>query len=134
MSIFFLMSLLSCRESTFLMKDMRIAYMCQMQLKNLGGNKVIFYGILNKFYECQTKLQNKNPSYLINDKRLKSWCQTFHGVHCIFWEFLGLNLEINWVDIWFLYLENLKKELDTTCSSNFWNEAPKKWNFVLAVS
>ena len=40
-------------------------HMCQTQLKNLGGNKSMFYVILNQFYECQTKLQNKNPCYLI---------------------------------------------------------------------
>ena len=28
----------------------RHAYMCHTQLKNLGGNKVMFYGILNQFY------------------------------------------------------------------------------------
>ena len=40
-------------------------HMCQTQLKNLGGNKSMFYVILNQFYECQTKLQNKNPCYLL---------------------------------------------------------------------
>ena len=40
------------------------AHMCQTQLKNLGGNKSMFYVILNQFYKCQTKLQNKNPCYL----------------------------------------------------------------------
>ena len=40
-------------------------HMCQTQLKNLGGNKSMFYVILNQFYKCQTKLQNKNPCYLL---------------------------------------------------------------------
>ena len=33
------------------------AYMCQTQLKKMGGNNMMFYGIFIQFYKCKIKLQ-----------------------------------------------------------------------------